>query len=139
MELPLCLARLKPSKLHRGGVGVFAIVPIKKDQIIFDINGLSQTEVPKSVVKNLPKAVQKMYTDFAMQQVQDNVHNAPCNFHDMGMYWYVCHSGKPNCVYVNSHGYIARRSIKPGEELSVDYREWDKDHHHVGDIKYKRK
>jgi SET domain-containing protein len=57
----------------------------------------------------------------------------------MGMFWYICHAEQPNCVYTNLEEYVARRNIKAGEELSVDYREWDKKAHHVGDVKYKTK
>jgi len=67
-----------------------------------------------------------MYTDFAMHNRQHEEHIAPQNFHDMGMFWYICHAEQPNCVYTNLEEYVARRNIKAGEELSVDYREWDK-------------
>ena len=124
--------RLKPSKLHAGGVGVFAILPIKKGTVVFDTFASETVSIPREHFKRLPKAVQKMYTDFAMQVGTNYL--PPRDFTKMGMFWYICHSDKPNCYYVEGEAYMAKRNIRAGEELSVDYRLFGK-RSKVGDVK----
>ena len=136
-EIPTCFTRLRPSKLHVGGVGVFAILPIKRGTLVFSTKsdvGLGRATAEQ--IKKMPRAVRKMYTDFAMQTVLG--YEPPVDFTHMGMLWYICHSNKPNCRY-SDDGYIAARNIRPGEELSVDYRLWDKNFStHVGNVTRKK-
>lgn len=126
--------RLKPSLLHKGGVGVFAILPIKKGQVIFDTYGANCLFVPSSKLNRLPEPVRKMYTDFAMQ-VDDDFY-PPKDFARMGMFWYICHSDKPNCRYRESRGgtnaYVATRNIRAGEEICANYNAYDGTQ--VGDV-----
>lgn len=64
--VPLIRTRLRPSKLHVGGVGVFAILPIRKDSVIFETCTIPLTDVTAEQIAKLPAPVRKMYTDFAM-------------------------------------------------------------------------
>lgn len=138
VEIPTCFTRLRPSKLHVGGVGVFAILPIKKRTLVLATQqGVGLGRASAEQIKKMPRAVRKMYTDFAMQT--QTGYQPPEDFTQMGMLWYICHSIKPNCKYTED-GYVSLRKIKTGEELSVDYRVWDKDFStHVGNITKKKK
>jgi hypothetical protein len=121
-RLPYIRTRLRPSKIHAGGVGVFAIIPIKARDIIFDTsNDIPLGDVTEEQLATMPKPVQQMHTDFAMHC--GKVFNPPRDFTKMGMFWYLNHSPAPNCVYnLGKDGYYAKRDIKTGEELSVDYK-----------------
>ena len=122
MKIPIIKTRLKPSLLHKGGIGVFAILPIKRGQVIFDTKGANCTYVPATKLTRLPAPVQKMYTDFAMQV--NEIFYTPRDFTRMGMFWYICHSNKPNCRFregSKDNAYVATRNIKAGEEICVNY------------------
>ena len=110
--------RLKPSKLHSGGVGVFAIRPIPIGTNVFT------GEAEKMVwtdSKDLPKQPQlkKLYTDFGV--LRAGRYATPTSFNSIGPGWYLNCSSKPNLRCDENLDFISIRDIKTGEELLVDY------------------
>lgn len=110
--------RLKPSKLHTGGVGVFAICPIPKGTNVFA--GESERLVWTDS-KNLPRRpeLRRLYTDFGV--LREGRYATPPNFNAMGPGWYLNNSTTPNVKCDENLDFIAIRDISTGEELSADY------------------
>jgi len=110
--------RLRPSKIHKGGVGVFAIRPIKKGKNIFagEDEKMFWTDEGK-----LPKErnLRKLYTDFGVKT--EGRYGTPQSFNAIGPGWYLNHSSRPNVKSNESFDFLAARDIRQGEELSVDY------------------
>jgi hypothetical protein len=110
--------RLKPSKIRKGGVGVFAIRPIPKGTNVFkgEIEKLVWTDA-----NDLPKlsALKKLYYDFGV--LRGIRYATPVNFNSMGPGWYLNSSKKPNVRCDENLDFFALRDIKVGEELTADY------------------
>lgn len=111
-------ARLGVSPIH--GIGVFAIVDIPVDTLIFygDENTLT-VEVPKSIIEDLPAPMKKLYEDFCV--LQNEIYTCPTNFNQLTISWYLNCSKNPNVRCGNDLLFYSSREIKAGEELTVDY------------------
>jgi FRG domain len=111
-------ARLKPSRIHREGVGVFAIRPIPKNRKIFD----GETdEILWSQKASLPRTgpIRKLYDDFCI--IKDGRYGSPPNFNCLTIAWFLNESKTPNTKCDENYNFIALKNIKTGEELTVDY------------------
>jgi hypothetical protein len=110
--------RLKPSKLHKGGVGVFAIRPIPKGTNVFfgENEKLVWTDS-----KRLPRLrhFRDLYTDFGV--LREGRYATPVNFNSIGPGWYLNNSADPNVKCDENLDFIAIRNISTGEELSANY------------------
>ncbi len=109
--------RIAPSKIH--GVGVRAIIDIKKGTYIFYGDDEELIWINKSKLKKLPKEIQKLYNDFCIKK--NDMYGCPQNFNLMTPAWYLNHSPKPNVASDKNYCFYASRNIKKGEELTVDY------------------
>lgn len=111
--------RLGASPVH--GVGVFAILPIPKDTLVFPDEG-KFLEVKEEAVAALPSAIKKLYDDFC--PLTNGKYVCPIEFNQVDIGYYLNHSKEPNC-YTNDvltdNGFYALRDIAVGEELLVDY------------------
>jgi hypothetical protein len=110
--------RIKPSKVHRGGVGVFAIRRIPKGTNIFAgederITWTGSDMVPKD------RSFKKLYTDFGV--LRNGRYATPTSFNSIGPGWYVNYSSKPNVKCDECLDFIALRDIRTGEELTANY------------------
>jgi len=112
------VVRLKPSKLH--GVGVFAIKNIKKGTEIFYGDDEDIVWIRRSKVGALPREIRRLYDDFCI--LKADKYGCPRNFNLMTIAWYLNHSTHPNVRCDRNYRFIARRDIRKGEELTVDYR-----------------
>ena len=109
--------RLAPSKIH--GVGVVAILPIKKGDAVFGADDSEMVWVKKSKVRTLPKQIKKLYDDFCV--MKNNQYGCPDNFNNLTLSWFLNHSTKPNIAADKNYRFYAIRNIRVGEELTVDY------------------
>lgn len=110
--------RLRPSKLHNAGVGVFAIKQIPKGTRIFaDEN----EEVCWKAAKSLPKSgpLRKLYDDFAI--INGKLYGCPISFNRLTPAWYLNDSKRPNARIDENYDFYAIRDISSGEEITVDY------------------
>jgi hypothetical protein len=116
--------RLRPSKIHDGGVGVFAIRPIPKGANVF--SGESEKLVWTADTK-LPKraSLKKLYTDFGV--LRGSKYATPVNFNSIGPGWYLNSSDKPNVRCDENFDFIALRKIRTGEELTANYADYSDD------------
>ncbi len=120
------LTRLRPSKIHKGGVGVFAITPIKKGTKLF---AFDSDEIAWIDAKRLPrgKEARNFYRDFAIQKRGESGkierYGCPRHFNCLTMSWYLNDppkGEKPNVRCDQSYEFWTLRAIKEGEELLVD-------------------
>jgi len=116
------LVRLKPSKMPGAGVGVFAIVDIKKGASLFE----GENEEMLWISRKLPplrKELRRLYHDFAI--FKKDLLGCPKNFNVLTMAWYLNEpaAGKRANTRCDpkSYDFYAARTIKAGEELTVDY------------------
>jgi len=121
MQVP-CVA--KTSRLH--GLGVFATNYIKEGTVIWSFNPLIDRPITFEEFATLPKRIQDYVAHYSYEIAEDKLY-VFCG--DDGRY--MNHSDNPNTKGVDSKdGYgitIAKCDIKPGEEITCDYREFDDD------------
>jgi len=118
--------RLRPSQVHQGGVGVFAIKNVRKGEPIFPGDAEEAIQwVEKASFKNESRSVRKLYNDFAV--IKGSRYGCPLNFNQLTPAWYINEPRKgqrPNvrCETVQAeYEFYALRNIKAGEELTVIY------------------
>jgi FRG domain/SET domain len=110
--------RLKPSKRHSSGVGVFAIKPIRKGKPIFageneEVIWVKKTSIPKG------GPVRKMYDDFAI--IDGDFYGCPTSFNRLTPAWFLNESNRPNARCDENYTFLAIRDIPAGEEITVNY------------------
>jgi FRG domain-containing protein/SET domain-containing protein len=117
--------RLRPSKIARGGVGVFAIRRIRKGTNLFQGDNDEMIWVEDRKVPKVPPSVRKLYDDFAVIRTDDKKgkprYGCPTNFNRLTVAWYLNDSTKPNVRCDEYYNFFALRDIEPGEELTADY------------------
>ena len=116
-------ARLAPSKIHKGGIGAFAIKDIKKGTPLFRGDNEEMLWVKESDFKQTPIAIRRLYRDFPVFKKESSLYGCPINFNRLTISWYLNEpkrGDKPN-VYCKNYDFYASRKIKAGEELTVDY------------------
>lgn len=113
--------RLKPSKIHKDGVGVFAIRYIPKGTEIFaeDDSEVVWLEAPK--IKELPINIRQLYEDFCVIKDSERRYGCPKNFNCLTIGWHLNHSKTPNVECDETFIFFAKQDIPEGDELTVDY------------------
>ena len=114
--------RLRPSRVHKGGVGVFAIRPIKAGANIFPDDNARMTKVLSSKLRGIPRLVKQLYDDFPVVKDGGRVLLCPRSFNLLTVAWYINESRtNPNVHCDPYYNFFASRDIKVGEELTADY------------------
>lgn len=117
--------RLAPSKVHKGGVGVFAIRRIKKGTKLFDGDCEEMVWKEKSDLPRRPRAIRELYKDFAVIKTDEKDkktrYGCPPNFNRLTVSWYLNSSPEPNVGCDKDYNFSALRDIECGEELVADY------------------
>jgi hypothetical protein len=116
--------RLMPSKIE--GVGVFAIMDIKKGTVLFSGDSDEMRWVRASDLPKKP-ALSEFYKRFAVvkrdKKGRPKWYVCPPNFHRLTMSWYINDpkpNEKPNVICDENYDFRAARDIKQGTELTVD-------------------
>lgn len=110
--------RLAPSKIHNGGVGVFAIRKIRKDMPLFPGDNDEMLWVEE---KSLPKKRSALRDLYEFAVIKNGRYGCPPTFNRLTVSWYMNHSDEPNVKCKDDYDFVALKEIKPGEELTVDY------------------
>lgn len=117
------IVELRPSKITPKGIGVFAIVSIKKGVRIFegihlkDFNNL----IPWTDFHKLPKPTQQKILAFCVGTPQGFVPPENFDFNNLSIEWYLNHSCAGNVGFDKIGDFIAIKNIRPGNELTYDY------------------
>jgi hypothetical protein len=115
--------RLAPSKIHKGGIGVFAIKDIEKGTPLFGGDNEEMLWVKESEFKQTAIAIRRLYRDFSVFKKESGLFGCPTDFNRLTISWYLNEpkpSDKPN-VHCKNYDFYASREIKAGDELTVDY------------------
>jgi uncharacterized protein len=120
-------ARIRRSKAH--GVGVFAIRDIPKGADLFSGDDSELIWKKKSALKlnKVPSGIRAMYEDFCIIEDDGGTYGCPKNFNLMTVSWFLNHNNKnPNVGCDRRYNFFALRDVKAGEELTVDYRTYNR-------------
>jgi SET domain-containing protein len=119
------IIELKPSQIDIGGVGVFAVVNIRKGEKVAD--GLTLDDFKKKNLikwknsKHFDKATMKKIMDFCVGTCDGFVPPNNLDFNSLSADWYFNHSCDGNVGFDKNGDFIAIKNIKAGDELSYDY------------------
>ncbi len=117
------LLELKPSLIHKGGVGVFAVTNIKKGQKVAEglkVNDFNHLMSWKEYV-HLDSAVKNKVMAFCVGTPEGFIPPENLDFNKLSIEWYFNHSCEGNLGFNNNGDFIAIKNIKKGEELTYDY------------------
>lgn len=122
-SVPELLIELKPSLIDKEGVGVFAVVGLRRGQKVAE--GVSLKDFGHQVawgnIKHLNKAIKKKIRGFCVGTPEGFIAPDEMNFNKLSIEWYFNHSCNGNLGFDKKGNFIAMRNIKKGEELSYDY------------------
>ena len=110
--------RLKPSRLHDAGIGVFAVRRIPKNTKVF---AGENEEIFWRGEASLPRKgeLRRLYDDFAI--IKGKSYGCPTSFNRLTPAWYLNESKEPNVRCDENYDFYSLREIKADEELTVDY------------------
>lgn len=123
MNLPKILIELKPSRIDKGGVGVFAVVGLKKGEKVADgipIEDFSDLISWKDF-QDFSKEIKEKIMDFCVGTPEGFVPPEDMDFNKLSIEWYFNHSCDGNLGFDKYGDFIAIKNIKKGEELCYDY------------------
>jgi hypothetical protein len=122
-RIPEVLIELRPSKMIRGEVGVFAATRIRRGQRIASGVNKEDYELLASwgILKKYGDAVRRKVRDFCVGTPRGFIPPAGFDFNRLTVEWYINHSCDGNVGFDENGDFIARRNIKKGEELTYDY------------------
>lgn len=118
-KIPTVLIEIRPSKMIKNSVGLFAVCNIKKNTIIGDIKYIKENFHLWSVLKQLDKNTQKKVNDYCVGTEKGFF--APDNFNYMTIPWHMNHSCDGNVAFDKNGSFITIMNVKSGEELCWDY------------------
>ncbi len=118
--------RIKLSKVHRGGIGVFAILDIPKGTNVFKGDTTKMVWIDRDRIKDVDPGIRSLYEDFCI--VKGNKYGCPANFNSMTIGWYLNDSKKPNMAITKNYDFVAIRDIRKNEELTTDYSTFTRHH-----------
>ena len=117
------IIELRPSKIDKGGVGVFAITNIRKGQKVAD--GIHEGDykhiIPWTNFKRYPVAIRKKIMSFCIGTPNGFIPPDDIDFNSLKVEWYFNHSCDGNLGFNKNGDFIALRNIKKDEEISYDY------------------
>ncbi|MBZ5625718.1 MAG: FRG domain-containing protein [Acidobacteriia bacterium] len=114
--------RLGRSKLH--GIGIFAIRRIRSGTRLFKGDDDGIIWVDTTCTSGLSQEVKRLYADFAI--FKGKRYGCPVSFNRLTPAWYINDSRtNPNVRCDKNYEFFALRDIKRGEELTVDYSQYN--------------
>lgn len=107
---------------------MFAIKSIRKGADIFGEDDDEIVWIERSRLRGLPQEVRRLYEDFCIITDRGHRYGCPRNFNRLTISWYLNSSTNPNVVCDKDFRFFAKRRIKAGEELTVDYSTYNEFH-----------
>jgi len=122
-RVPAVLIELKPSSVHKGGVGVFVTSDVRQGQKLAD--GISEEDyrdlIPWPAVEQYDREVRNKIHDFCVGTLEGFIPPPDLDFNKLSIEWYLNHSCEGNCGFNDDGDFVAIRAIGKGEELNYDY------------------
>lgn len=114
---------MRPSLIHSGGVGVFAVRRMVKGQKVAD--GIAEEDFRELISWDrfplLSEDLQKKVMAFCIGTPEGFVPPPDFDFNKLSIDWYLNHSCEGNCGFDENGDFVALRDIRKNEELSYDY------------------
>jgi SET domain len=120
---PRVLIELRPSNVDIGGVGVFAVCAMKKEEKVAD--GIHAedyaTLIPWERFDTFDPDVQSKIMDFCIGTPRGFIPPEDLDFNKLSVEWYLNHSCDGNCGFNDVGDFVAIREVGRGVELTYDY------------------
>ncbi len=120
---PRVLIELRPSHVHQGGVGVYAVSDIRRGHKVAD--GIAEEDyddlIPWTSFGNYDTGVRKKIMDFCVGTPEGFIPPENLDFNKLSIEWYLNHSCDGNCGFNEEGNFVAIRDIEQREELTYDY------------------
>jgi uncharacterized protein len=102
--------------------GVFTTQDIKPGELIFTKWNDSCIKLSRPQVKNLPEPYKTTFEKYATE-IEEYTYVGPYENEDVHQQidYFINHCCDPNCWMINDEDVAARREIKAGEQVSIDY------------------
>jgi SET domain-containing protein len=123
MNIPQLLIEIKPSRIVKGSVGVFAVVDIKKAERVAEGIAMDDFDkiVPWGEFEIFSKEIKDKVMSFCVGTPEGFVPPDDLDFNKLSIEWYFNHSCDGNLGFDKNGDFVAIKDIKRGEELSYDY------------------
>ncbi len=120
---PKVLVELRPSRIHVGGVGVFAACDIQKGQKVAEGIPVEefQRPVPWEFFYSYDEEFRRKVKTFCVGTPNGFIPPPDLDFNKLSIDWYLNHSCDGNCGFDKDGDFVAIRDIESGEELAYDY------------------
>lgn len=122
-ELKPLIVELRPSTIHRGGVGVFTLIRIVKGQKVGEgvYEETYDSLVPWGAIEHLDHNSRSRIMNLSIGTPEGFIPPPNLDFNSLPFVFYFNHSCEGNFGF-NLHGdFVALRDIGIGEELTSDY------------------
>ena len=120
----LVKTRIALSKIN--GIGLFTLINIKKGQVVWRYKQIFDRTFAVGDVTNLPLLTKNFVEKYAYLSIKSGKYIL-CGDDAR----FINHSAKPNTLMINDtreteQVWVAERDIKKGEEITMDYRTFDR-------------
>lgn len=114
------IIQIRPSKILKGEIGVFAVRNLKKGSVVGATKLLDESLFfTWNEYKKIDKISQNVIKDFCIGT--EKGFYAPSNINYISIPWNYNHSCSGNIGFNNNGDFITLKNIKSGEELFYDY------------------
>lgn len=118
--LPPVLIEIKPSKILKNEVGVFAVRSLSKNTTIIKANHFSNIKIIKWKYFNKFDSIAKKKIMSFCPATPEGFFTPP-DLNYLSIAWHLNHSCNPNIGFNKNYDFVTMRAIKKGEELCWDY------------------
>jgi hypothetical protein len=117
------IVELKPSTIHRGGVGVFTLLRIAKGQKVGEgvYEQAYNNLVPWEAIDHLDHSTRNRIMNLSIGTPEGFIPPPNSDFNNLPFVFYFNHSCEGNFGFNLQGDFVALRDIEIGEELSSDY------------------
>jgi hypothetical protein len=123
LKYPRVLFELRPSRVHKGGVGVFAVAPIAKGTVVaagYDKNDLKRI-IPWAKLRNFDKKFREKALSHCIGTPYGFIPPPQKDFNGITLGWHFNHDCNGDLGFDRHGNYVAIRKIRKDEELTFDY------------------
>lgn len=114
---------MKPSKIHPGGVGLFATINIKKGEVVDGGASIQDCKkvTPWANLQHQTPLIRRLVRDFSIGTPAGFRPPPDLNFNRLPISWYFNHSCDGNLGFNNHGDFVAIKNVKKSHELTYDY------------------